>query len=65
MLRNKLPRVPGQGTSRQAKIITGVSGSQTGGQGVVDISYAESTSFTSWGNTPPAGAQTAENISVP
>lgn len=64
-LRNKIPRVPGQGTSRQAKIVTGISGSQTGNQGVVDISYAESTTFTTWQNTPSAGAQTAVNISVP
>src|SRR5262249_45912626 len=40
-LRNKIPRVPGQGTSRRAKIITGVSGSQTGGQGIVDLSIPE------------------------
>lgn len=64
-LRNKIPRVPGQGTSRLAKIVTGISGSQTGGQGVVDIGFAESTTFTTWQNTPPAGSQSAVNISVP
>jgi hypothetical protein len=64
-LRNKLPRVPGQGTSRQAKIVTGISGSQTGGMGVVDISSAETTTFTSWNAIPPAGSQQAVNISVP
>jgi hypothetical protein len=32
-LRNKLARTPGQGTSRRRKVITGVSGSQTGPSG--------------------------------
>ena len=41
VFRNKLPRPQGQGTSRQEKVFTGISGSQTGGQGVVDISIPE------------------------
>jgi hypothetical protein len=41
VFRNKLPRPAGQGTSRQAKVFTGISGSQTGGQGIVDISIPE------------------------
>jgi hypothetical protein len=41
VFRNKLPRPAGQGTARQAKVFTGISGSQTGGQGVVDISIPE------------------------
>lgn len=32
-LRNKLPRTPGQGSSRRAKLVTGVQGSQTGTPG--------------------------------
>lgn len=69
-LRNKIPRVPGQGTSRRVKVITGVSGSQTGGQGVVDISIPELVSGTSitgtWPlNLPGSGAQTAIDLNVP
>lgn len=71
-LRNKIPRVPGQGTSRRAKIITGVSGSNTsggsgGGTGAfVDISSAETTNFSSWPNGLPAsGSQSATEINVP
>ncbi len=36
VFRNKLPRPPGQGTSRIERVFTGISGSQTGGQSVVD-----------------------------
>jgi len=69
-LRNKIPRVPGQGTSRRVKVITGVSGSQTGSQGVVDISIPELVSGTSisgtWPlNLPGSGAQTAIDLNVP
>lgn len=71
-LRNKIPRVPGQGTSRRAKIITGVSGSNTsGGSGggtgsFVDISSAETTNFGTWpNNLPNAGSQSATEINVP
>jgi len=69
--RNKLPRPPGQGTSMQERVFTGISGSQTGGQGVVDISIPElvntsNASFSTWPlNLPGAGAQTEVNLNVP
>src|SRR5690242_3983613 len=65
VFRNKLPRPQGQGTSRIEKVFTGISGSQTGGQGVVDISIPElvqsgaGLSSSQWPlNLPPSGAQT-------
>jgi hypothetical protein len=69
-LRNKIPRVPGQGTSRRVKVTTGISGSQTGGQGVVDISIPELVSGSSitgtWPlNLPGSGAQTAVDLNIP
>lgn len=69
-LRNKIPRVPGQGTSRRVKVVTGVSGSQTGAQGVVDISIPELVGGSSitgtWPlNLPGPGAQTALDLNVP
>lgn len=69
VLRNKLPRPMGQGLSMQEKALTGISGSGTGGQGVLDISIAEltgSTSFSNWPlNLPQAGSQTEVNLNVP
>jgi hypothetical protein len=72
VFRNKLPRPAGQGTARQAKVFTGISGSQTGGQGVVDISIPElvqssgTMSASNWPmNLPPSGNQTEVDISVP
>lgn len=72
VLRNKFPRPAGQGTSRIEKIFTGISGSQTGGQGVVDISIPElvqsngSLANTSWPlNIPQSGSQTEVTIDVP
>ena len=72
MFRNKLPRPPGQGTARQAKVFTGVSGSQTGGQGIIDISIPElvqsggSLSSTAWPlNLPPSGSQTEVDLNIP
>jgi hypothetical protein len=69
-LRNKIPRVPGQGTSRRVKVVTGVSGSQTGGQGVIDISIPELVAGSSisgtWPlNLPASGSQTAIDLNVP
>jgi hypothetical protein len=69
-LRNKLPRVQGQGTSRRVKVMTGISGSQTGNQGVLDISIPELVGGTSitgtWPlNLPGSGAQTAVDLNVP
>lgn len=74
-LRNKIARVPGQGTSRQAKIITGISGSQTdggsangGGTGAFqDISISEtdpSGSYPGSGSLPPSGKQSEVDINV-
>lgn len=69
VFRNKLPRPAGQGLSMQEKVFTGISGSGTGGQGVLDISTAEltgSTSFSSWPlNLPQAGSQTETSLNVP
>jgi hypothetical protein len=69
VLRNKLPRPAGQGTSMQERVFTGISGSGTGGQGVLDISTSEltgSTSFSSWPlNLPQAGSQTEVSLNVP
>jgi hypothetical protein len=73
-LRNKIPRVPGQGTSRQAKVITGISGSNTfGGSGggtgqFLDISSAETVpSPTNYGANMPGttGSQSATQMNVP
>jgi len=59
---------------RQERVITGISGSQTGGQGVVDISIPELVNATGGGlsssanwpnNLPGTGAQTEVNLAVP
>ena len=60
--RNKLPRPAGQGTSRVERLFTGISGSQTGGVGVLDISIPElvqsNGTFSTWPlNLPGAGTQ--------
>jgi hypothetical protein len=72
VFRNKLPRPAGQGTARQAKVFTGVSGSQTGGQGIIDISIPElvqsngSLAGTAWPlNLPPSGSQTEVDLNIP
>jgi hypothetical protein len=72
VFRNKLPRPAGQGTSRIEKVFTGISGSQTGGQGVVDISIPElvqtsgTLASTSWPlNLPGSGSQTELTLNVP
>jgi hypothetical protein len=68
-LRNKIPRVPGQGTSRQAKVVTGISGSGTGSAGqFIDISSAETTpQSNNYGTNMPGttGSQSATQINVP
>ena len=61
--RNKFARVPSQGASTMERVFTGISGSQTGGQSVLDISLPELVqqggSFSNWPlNLPPAGSQT-------
>lgn len=72
VFRNKLPRPAGQGTSRMEKVFTGISGSQTGGQGVLDISIPElvqsngTLSNTAWPlNLPQGGSQTEVTLNVP
>lgn len=72
LYRNKFPRPPGQGTSRMERVFTGISGSQTGGQSVLDISIPElvqssgTLSSSSWPlNLPPAGSQTMQNLNIP
>jgi hypothetical protein len=76
--RNKLPRVQGQGTSRRVNVVTGISGSQTGGGtgggtgSVVDISLADvpNASMQMPGGTfpvnmPVTGVQSAVPINIP
>ena len=75
LFRNKFPRPAGQGASRQVYGLLGISGSQTGGQGIVDISIPElvqSTSNTINGSTPnwpinlpQTGKQTEYKLNVP
>ena len=73
MFRNKFPRPAGQGAARQVYGLLGISGSQTGGQGIVDISMPElvqagTPNFTSgnWPlNIPKAGSQTEYKLTVP
>lgn len=79
-IRNKLPRTPGQGTSRRRKIITGISGSQTGPSGgkFVRLSIPElvqtagspaiqgSASTVTWPlNLPGTGSQDAVDLNIP
>jgi len=68
-LRNKIPRVPGQGEYHRAKILASISGSLPGHLGTLqDDSTSEffGGSFASWPNTLPAsGAQTAYDLIVP
>lgn len=70
MFRNKLPRPPGQGTSRIERVFTGISGSQTGNQTVVDISIPELVqtggTFGTWPlNLPGSGGQTEVQLNIP
>lgn len=72
VFRNKLPRPAGQGTARIERVFTGISGSQTGGQGVIDISIPElvenggNLSGGSWPlNLPSSGSQTEVQLEVP
>lgn len=68
-LRNKIQRVPGQGTSHRAKLITGVSGSQTGGAPIADISISEFPQGQGFGNwplqLPGSGTQEAVDLNIP
>ena len=73
LFRNKFPRPAGQGASRQVYGLLGVSGSQTGGQGIVDISMPElvggGPNFNTQGNwplqLPKTGSQTEYKLNVP
>jgi hypothetical protein len=75
LFRNKFPRPAGQGASRQVYGLLGISGSQTGGQGIIDISMPEligaNNSFTSGANgnwplnIPGTGKQTEYKLNVP
>jgi hypothetical protein len=73
VFRNKFPRPQGQGVSRMERVFTGISGSQTGGQGVLDISIDElvtqannNAGFGTWPlNLPGAGSQTEVQLNVP
>src|SRR6516225_293065 len=75
LFRNKFPRPAGQGASRQVYGLIGISGSQTGGQGIVDISMPElvqsggsisgSTGGTWPLNLPKTGSQTEYKLNVP
>ena len=50
--RNKFPRPAGQGASLIERLFTGISGSQTGGQSVADISLSELVGGSSFGTWP-------------
>jgi hypothetical protein len=73
LFRNKFPRPAGQGAARQVYGLIGISGSQTGGQGIVDISMPELVQSgvtgiggTNWPlNLPKTGSQTEYKLSVP
>jgi hypothetical protein len=70
-IRNKLPRTQGQGLSYRAKVVTGVSGSQTGASGgnFIDIAIPELSgggSMSNWPlNLPGAGNQDSVDLNVP
>lgn len=70
-MRNKLPRTTGQGTSRKVKVLTGVSGSHTGGAPTVRWSIPElpgggSLNGSNWPNQiPGSGTQEAVDVNIP
>jgi hypothetical protein len=68
-LRNKVPRVQGQGTSHKAKLVTAIAGSQTGlpSQRISISEFPASQTISgNWPmNLPPAGAQSAIDMSIP
>lgn len=70
LLRNKIARVPGQGTYHQAKILASITGSLPGKLGTLqDDSTSEffgGAGFGSWPNTlTPTGSQQAYDLMVP
>ncbi|MFJ5532486.1 hypothetical protein [Streptomyces sp. NPDC093261] len=71
-LRNKLPRVAGQGTSRRAKVVTAVSGSGQSAAPVIDTTISEfvgssnPSQLSNWPiNLPGSGSQVGVDINVP
>jgi hypothetical protein len=68
-MRNRLPRVPGVGTSHRAKVLTGISGSQTG-VATLDAAIPELVTgggtLANWPlNLPGSGTQAASDINIP
>lgn len=68
-LRNKIPRVPGQGTSRRRKLVTAISGSGQSSAPVIDTTISELNGGSLSGNwplnLPNPGVQTGTEINVP
>jgi len=69
-MRNKLPRVPGQGEYHRGKILSSITGSLPGNLGTLqDDSTTEffgGSGFSQWPNQLPAsGSQSAYDISIP
>ena len=68
-LRNKVPRVPGQGTSHRTKLVTAISGSQTGLPNkrisISEIPSGQSINGNWPLNIPGAGAQNATDLNIP
>lgn len=68
--RNKFARPAGQGASLIERLAVGISGSQTGGQGVLDISIPELVqsggTFGTWPlNLPPAASEQFVTLNIP
>lgn len=69
-LRNKIPRVPGQGEFHRAKILASITGSLPGGLGTLqDDATSEffgGAGFSAWPNQLPAsGSQSAYDVIIP
>lgn len=67
-MRNKIPRVPGQGLFAKVKNILSIAGSQTGSpvQRVSISEFPSGQNFSNWPlQLPPQGAQTAVDFSIP
>lgn len=68
-LRNKVPRVAGQGTSHRAKLVTAIAGSQTGLPNqrisISEIPNGQSINGNWPLNLPAAGAQSAVDMNIP
>ena len=70
LLRNKIPRTPGQGTYHRAKIMASITGSLPGSVGTLQDDYTSEffggAGFSSWPNQLPAsGSQTAYDLIIP